>query len=102
QKPLQAKNRFFANLGYQTPAGENGAQWRFDYTYNLLGEQRLPSTLANPQEHRLGTHAKGYSLMNAQVTKVFSKAFEVYVGGESLPNFRQYRAILGAEDPFGP
>src|SRR5690606_1591366 len=82
QKPLQAKNRFFANLGYQTPAGENGAQWRFDYTYNLLGEQRLPSTLANPQEHRLGTHAKGYSLMNAQVTKVFSKAFEVYVGGE--------------------
>ncbi len=102
QKPLQAKNRFFANLGYQTAPKENGSQWRFDYTFNLLGEQRLPSTASNPQEERLGDHAEGYSLMNAQLTKVFSNAFEIYVGGENLTNFRQYDAILGADDPFGP
>jgi len=102
QKPLQAKNRFFVNLGYQTPRTENAAQWRFDYTFNLLGKQRLPSTLANPQEYRLAEHADGYSLMNAQITKVFSNAFEIYLGGENLTNFRQDRAIVGAEDPFGP
>lgn len=102
QKPLQAKNRFFANMGYQTAPKENGSQWRFDYTFNLLGEQRLPSTASNPEDYRFRDHADGYSLMNAQVTKVFSNAFEVYVGGENLTNFRQYDAILGADDPFGP
>ncbi|WP_418499669.1 TonB-dependent receptor [Flagellimonas sp.] len=102
QKPLQAKHRFFTNVGYNTQPKENGSQWRFDYTFNLLGEQRLPSTSSNPVEYRLQDFAGGYSLMNAQVTKVFSDKFEVYVGGENLTNFRQYNAILGADDPFGP
>lgn len=102
QKPLQAKHRFFTNVGYNTQPKENGAQWRFDYTFNLLGEQRLPSTAANPSEYQLGAFADGYSLMNAQITKVFSNALEVYVGGENLTNFRQYNAVLGADDPFGP
>ncbi len=101
QKPLQARHRYFANLGYNTPLKENGAQWRFDYTFNLLGEQRLPSTTANLPENQLGDFADGYSLMNAQITKVFSNKFEVYVGGENLTNFRQYNAVLGADDPFG-
>jgi len=50
----------------------------------------------------LGEFAGGYSLMNAQVTKVFSKKFEVYVGGENLTNFRQKNPVLSAENPFGP
>lgn len=101
QKPLQARHRFFTNVGYNTQPKENGSQWRFDYTFNLLGEQRLPSTAANPMEYRLGEFADGYSLMNAQITKVFSDKFEIYVGGENLTNFRQYNAVLGADDPFG-
>ncbi|NNL07808.1 MAG: TonB-dependent receptor [Croceitalea sp.] len=101
QKPLQARHRYFANLGYETNVKENGAQWRFDYTYNLLGEQRLPNTSTNPPNLQLGDFADGYSLMNAQITKVFSKKFEIYVGGENLTNFRQFNPILGAEDPFG-
>ncbi|MEM8765028.1 MAG: TonB-dependent receptor [Bacteroidota bacterium] len=101
QKPLQARHRYFANLGFNTEPKENGAQWRFDYTLNILGRQRLPSTVANPVEFQLGDFAEGYSLMNAQVTKVFSKTFEVYLGGENLTGTRQSNPILGANDPFG-
>ena len=101
QKPLQAKHRFFANVGYETTPMDNGSQWRFDYTLHSLGEQRLPDTSTNPVEFRLDAYSRPYSLMNAQVTKVFSNQFEVYVGGENLTNFTQGNPVLGAEDPFG-
>jgi hypothetical protein len=102
QKPLTAKNRYFLNLGYTTLPKENGAQWRMDYTLHALGKQRLPDTSANPEEFQLGSFAPSYSLMNAQVTKVFSNKFEIYLGGENLTNFKQDRPVLGYEDPFGP
>ncbi|MEP4946697.1 MAG: TonB-dependent receptor [Flavobacteriaceae bacterium] len=101
QKPLLARHRFFTNIGYNTIPTENGSQWRFDYTLHALGEQRLPNTSSNPVDFQLGDYAEGYSLMNAQITKVFSKKLELYVGGENLTNFRQGNAVLGAEDPFG-
>ncbi len=101
QKPLQAQNRFFANVGYETEPKENGAQWKFDYTVHTLGKQRLPNTNENPPQFRLGEFAEGYSLMNAQVTKVFSEKFEIYLGGENLTNFRQANPVLGADNPFG-
>ena len=101
QKPLQAQNRFFVNLGYETTLKDNGAQWKFDYTLHTLGKQRLPNTAENPPQFRLGDFVEGYSLMNAQMTKVFSEKFEVYLGGENLTNFRQSNPVLGAENPFG-
>ncbi|PIB28374.1 TonB-dependent receptor [Maribacter sp. 4U21] len=101
QKPLQAQHRFFVNMGYQTSIKDNGAQWKFDYTVHTLGEQRLPNTDENPPQFRLGDTAEGYSLMNAQATKVFSDRFEVYLGGENLTNFRQNNPVLGADNPFG-
>jgi len=101
QKPLLAQHRFFLNLGYETKAKDNGSQWRFDYTLHTVGEQRLPNTDVNPPEYRLGNSVKGYNLMNAQVTKVFSNSFEIYVGGENLSNFTQKNPVLGADNPFG-
>ncbi len=101
QKPLQAQHRYFANLGYETEPKENGSQWRFDYTLHRVGKQRLPNTAVNPPEFRLGDFSASYSLMNTQVTKVFSNQFEFYVGGENLTNFRQNNPVLGAENPFG-
>jgi outer membrane receptor for ferrienterochelin and colicin len=101
QKPLQAQHRFFGNLGYETEVHENGAQWRFDYTLHHLGKQRLPNTDVNPSQYRLGDFSDPYSLMNAQVTKVFSDAFELYVGGENLTNYRQKNPVLSADNPFG-
>ncbi len=101
QKPLLAQHRFFANVGYETHIKENGAQWRFDYTLHTLGKQRLPNTEANESQYRLGQYSKAYSLMNAQIAKVFSKKLEIYVGGENLTNFKQANPVLGADDPFG-
>lgn len=100
-KPLLAQHRYFANLGYQTTPTEKGGQWKFDYTVHSLGKQRLPNTEVNPPEFRLDDFVEGYSLMNAQVTKVFSPQFEVYLGGENLTNFRQPNPVLEAENPFG-
>ena len=101
QRPLQAKHRFFGNLGYETHILEKGKQWKFDYTLNWLGKQQLPNTATNPSENRLPEFSPAFSIMNAQVTRVFSSTFEMYVGGENIGNYQQEKAILGKEDPFG-
>lgn len=102
QRPLQAKHRFFANLEYETLRSDSGKQWRFDATYNWLGKQQLPITASNPVQDRLPEFSPAYSLINAQITRVFSPNFEIYVGGENIGNYKQSKAILGAENPFGP
>jgi hypothetical protein len=40
--------------------------------------------------------------MNAQITRTFSSTFEMYVGGENIGNYRQDKAVLGSDNPFGP
>ena len=102
ERPLQAKHRFFTNIAYETHVKDNGQQWKFDFTYNWLGKQRLPRTQSNPEDFRFQEFANPFSVMNAQVTKTFSQTFEIYVGAENLGNYRQKNAILGSSDPFGP
>ena len=102
ERPLQAKHRFFANLAFETHIKEKGKQWKFDFTYNWIGTQRLPNTETNPIKDRLPQYSPAYSLMNAQVTRTFSPVFEVYIGGENIGNYKQEKAILGKDNPFGP
>ena len=102
QRPLQAKHRFFGNLEFETHIKEKGKQWKFDYTFNWLGKQQLPTTATNPPEDRLPEFSPSFSVMNAQITRTFSSTFEMYIGGENIGNYRQNKAILGANDPFGP
>ncbi len=101
ERPLQAKHRFFANLEFETELNQNQGNWKFDFTYNWMGKQRLPNTADNLPQNRLPKYSNPFSTMNAQVTKVFSKRFEIYAGGENIGNYRQGRVILGASDPFG-
>src|SRR5690606_30486894 len=82
QKPLQAKNRLFANLEYTTHETEKGGHWRFDFTWNWLDKQRLPYTGDNSEANRLADYSPAFSTFNAQITKVFSDRFEIYLGGE--------------------
>ncbi|TJZ61209.1 TonB-dependent receptor [Sphingobacterium olei] len=98
QKPLTAKHRGFMNLAYNTHSG-----WSFDYTLNVVGQKRLPSTAANPQEYQLSTFSEAYLTMNAQISKTLGKAknFDVYVGGENLSNYYQKNPVLAFEEPFG-
>ena len=100
QKPLQPRNRFFANLSYETN-NDNFNQWRFDVTFNVVGAQRLPNTSSNPAQYQLPAFVNGFELLNSQITKVFSKKFEVYVGAENLTNTRQQNPVLGSDNPFG-
>jgi len=101
-KPLLAKSRVLANLSYQTHfLNEKGARWKFDATWNWLGKQRLPNTSTNPIQYQLEEYANPHSRLNVQVTKVFTKQFEVYVGGENVLGYKQDNPILAADDPFG-
>src|SRR5690606_12728433 len=75
QKPLQAKNRLFANLEYTTHETEKGGHWRFDFTWNWLDKQRLPYTGDSSEANRLADYSPAFSTFNAQITKVFSDRF---------------------------
>ena len=101
-KPLTPKHRLFANMAYETHLRDNGSQWKFDATYNWLDKQRFPSTSTNPIEYQLPEYSPSVGTVNAQITKVFSKKFEVYLGGENIGNVRQSDPIVASNDPFGP
>ncbi len=102
EKPLTPKHRLFANASYETHAKENGSHWKFDATYNWLGEQRFSSTVTSPMEYQLPEYSPTVGTLNAQITKVFSPKFEVYLGGENVTNVRQNNPIVSADNPFGP
>lgn len=102
QRPMTPKNRVFANLGYETEAQENGAQWKFDLTYNWVDAMEFPNTDPNPEIYQLPDESPTVATLNAQITKVFSKRFELYLGGENIYNVQQENPILAADDPFGP
>ncbi len=100
-KALLPRQKGFANLAYETRKNKNFGLWKFDVTYQLVGEQRLPQTLDNPDEYQLDEYAPSYGLLSAQITRVFNKQFELYLGGENLTDFRQENPIVSADDPFG-
>lgn len=99
ERPLVAKHRGFLNLGYHIP----GPEWRFDYTLNVTGQKRLPSTAENPAKYQMPDYSKGFVTMNAQLSKDFGKVrpITIYLGAENLTNYYQKNPILGADQPFG-
>ncbi|WP_138433252.1 TonB-dependent receptor [Winogradskyella algicola] len=101
EKPLVPKHRVFANAAYETDQKDNGAQWKFDATYNWLDSQRFPSTTLSDIEYQLDEYSPTVATLNLQVTKVFSPKFEVYLGGENVTNVRQNNPIVSADNPFG-
>jgi len=100
-RPLQAKHRFFTNVGYETHVSDKGKQWKFDWTMNLIGKQKMPFTGSNPAQYQAREFSPNLTLMNAQITHSFSPVFEVYIGGENITNYKQKDAIIGADDAFG-
>ncbi len=97
QKPFTSKNRAFANLAYEWEG------WKFDYTVNLNGPKRIPSTAGNPPVFQKENYSPAYWLMNAQISKtVWEKhPMDIYLGGENLSNYFQREAILAPDQPFG-
>ena len=101
ERPLTPRHRVFANLAYETTTKDNGKQWKFDATFNWLSDQRYTSTSDNTIQYQLPERTPTVATLNAQITKVFSSKFEVYLGGENITNVRQPNPILGADNPFG-
>lgn len=96
-RPLISRHRAFANLAYQTRS-----KWKFDYTVQWLGKQRIPDTSVNPIEYQLPQYSPGYVLMNAQVTKDFGDQWSAYLGVENMTNFMLKSPIIAADQPFSP
>src|SRR5690606_40387547 len=57
-KPLQPKERFFANLSYQTVRNPIGRQWRFDTTLHWQGKQRIPRNGLDPTINPLQNYSR--------------------------------------------
>lgn len=103
QRPLIPRDRSFVNVAYKTKSN-----WSVDYTVQRIGQQRMPTTTANPSEYQLPAFAPSYWMMNAQVTKDFldpkakkPSGWSIYAGVENLTNFRLANPIIAANDPFG-
>ena len=102
EKPLTSQHRYFANLSYEAHSEKGEGVWKFDATFNWLGKQRFSSTEISPQAYQLPMYSPSISTLNLQVTKVFSEAFEIYLGAENITNVTQKSPILSSENPFGP
>ena len=91
-KPLQPSEIFFLNIGYESQ-NNNGKLWKYDFTLNRVGKQRL---MRNPRDS--SSYTNKHTFINAQITKVFSEKFEIYAGGENLLNYKQENPIIFFED----
>lgn len=101
KNPLTPSDRIFFNLAYNGPTNDKGRNWKYDFSFNHVGEQRLPSTESNPSEYRLSDISERLNLINTQITRVFNDSFQLYLGVENLTNYRQKNTILAPDDPFG-
>ena len=94
EKPIQPKEIIFLNFGTESKkVGEK--HWKYDFTFNLLGKQRLMKNVRDKSEY-----VDPHFSINSQLTRIFSEKFEVYLGGENLNNFKQDNPIIFASDPF--
>lgn len=97
-KPFSATGRAFANFGYAIDG------WKLDYTFNYIGQKRIPSTGGNPMYYQLPEKSPAFITMNAQISKTFGpyKNWDIYVGAENLTNYFQKDVIIAPSSPFGP
>lgn len=96
EKPLASRYKGLLTASWLTHL----RKWQFDYTLQLNGPGRIPSTASNPEHYRMAESFDPYTVMNAQVTYNFRK-WNVYIGSENLTDFRQPHPIIASDDPFG-
>lgn len=102
QQVFTPRDRFFANLSYVSSVATYKGHWRLSLTGQFTGPQRIPDTDSNPEAFRMDPMSPPFWLFLGQVTRVFNKEFEVYVGCENIFNFKQEPVIIDAQNPFGP
>ncbi len=102
QQPFNPTHRGFLNLGYETKKKNNDAQWKVDATVQFLGEQRIPEQVIAPNVSGIASepYSPEFIQIHGQVTKVFKKGFEAYIGIENAGDYRQTDPIRNADTPF--
>jgi len=95
-KPLASRYRGLFTASYLTRL----RKWQYDYTLQINGPGRVPSTAVNPEEYRRPESFSTYAVMNFQITRNFKK-WQIYAGAENLLDYRQDMPIIAADDPFG-
>lgn len=106
QAPLVARHRGLVTFDVKFPDDS----WKLHTTLQIVGPQRMP-TLLGHENHTSAGHGSladyqilgvtpTYATINAQLTKIISEKWELYLGGENLTNYRQHNPIIGASDPF--
>ena len=98
RKPMVNRFKGLVNLSYGTRLNK----WRFDYTLQINGDQRLPiPTYAfdEPESYDFESNSPVYCIMNAQVTKNF-RYWNFYLGAENFTNYTQKNPIISADKPF--
>lgn len=99
--PFVSKNRAFASLSYSSKENKKGALWKGELTSQWIGQQRIPSTKGNPFQYQLAESSPNYFLLSSQITRIFNKHFEIYLGGENLTNYKQENPIVQVDNPNG-
>jgi outer membrane receptor for ferrienterochelin and colicins len=97
RKPFVSEHRAFVNMAYETRK-----HLKFDYTLNWQGNKRIPNTSTNPDEYRLSEKSPAFIVMNFQVSKIWQKLFEVYLGVENVLDYKQQNPIIASDMPFSP
>ncbi|MCL3780172.1 TonB-dependent receptor [Prolixibacteraceae bacterium JC049] len=93
--PFVNRYKGLMSLSYAT----SNNSWQFDFTTQLNGDMKIPSTATNPVEFQRKSKSPVYAVVNTQITKRF-KRLELYAGIENLGNYRQKNPIISAENPF--
>ncbi|NLM92847.1 MAG: TonB-dependent receptor [Bacteroidales bacterium] len=75
-------------------------RWQFDLTAQFNGPSRIPSTDMLPEALRMPESSPAHTILHGQVTYSL-RAFDLYLGGENLTNFRQMNPIIASAEPFG-
>lgn len=96
EKPLISRYKGLASLSYLFP----GNRWKLDFTAQLNGPGRIPSTADNIQYYSRGSQFKAYTILLGQITYSL-KRFDIYLGGENLTDYRQRNPIIAHSEPFG-
>ncbi|HKR03279.1 MAG TPA: TonB-dependent receptor [Bacteroidia bacterium] len=99
EKPLNPKQRGLLNLAYET----NNSHWKFDFTAQWIGKQKLPSLLIDnhhPDDHVIiRNDSPSYIRLLGQISYLTGK-WEFYMGGENLNDYMQHDPVIAPDQPF--
>jgi outer membrane receptor for ferrienterochelin and colicin len=100
--PFNPNHRGFLNLSYETKKNDKDAQWKCDATVQFIGDQRMPDRFADESGSVTVSrnNSPRFVQVHGQLTRIFKKGLQCYIGIENASDYRLQEPILGASQPF--